>query len=525
MMLQPLSQKSAKKAVSDIQAIPAPTLGWISQQNITMGKPGTALILDNFFPYPESVDLRGGFDEHCDTTETTAVNTLMPYHAQSGSNKLFAVSNDTIYDVTTSTASATTVTTLTSSKMQYVNFVNSGSTYLWACNGADSPVHYSGSAWATPSITGLTSPSAADIINVNVYKSRLYVCFKNSLKFGYLATGAIAGACSTYELGAEFSKGGYLMAMATWTRDGGSGTDDRAVFITSEGQVAVYDGSDPSDSNNWSKVGIYNLPRPIGRRCTIEVSGDVYIVTESGIIPLSKSFLTDSASAGAIALTYDIQSAMNRAAKSYATSFGWQLMAYPKGTMAILNVPITEGSQSHQYVMNTTSGAWCRFTGQNAACWSLMGSRLFFGGYDGKVYEADVNGTDNGDDIVGDMKLYFDYCKSKAAVKDWKAVQPTIYSDGQVTPSVGLNVDYADDIPAGALVASSGGTLLLGSFNLGAEVLPPDRIISNNWVAVNAKPGRAAAVRMRVAAQGGTLPVFLQVVNFNLLFEKGSISG
>lgn len=525
MMLQPLKAKQGKGQVSSIKAIAAPTNGWVSQDNITMGRAGTALRLDNFFPYPEAVALRGGYSEHSVTGETVPVNSLMPYHAPSGSNKMFAVCNDTIYDVTTQTSAATTVTTLTSSKMQFVNFATSGGTFLWACNGNDAPVHYNGTAWATPSITGLVSPSASDIINVNVYKNRLYFCFKNSMKFGYLPVSSIAGACTTYELGGEFSKGGYLVAMATWTKDGGAGTDDRAVFITSEGQVAVFDGSDPSDPDNWSKVGVYNLPRPIGRRCAIEVGGDVFMITESGIIPLTKSFAIDAASISATAITSNIQSAMNRAAKSYKANFGWQIIAYPKGTMAILNVPLSEGVQQHQYVMNTVTGAWARFTGQNASCWALLGDTLYFGGNDGTVYEADVNGTDNGADIIGDLKTYFDFLGNKGVVKDFKMVQPVIYSDGQVTPSVGINVDYDDSPNTGALIAATGGSLLLDGFDLDDEVLPEDRIISDKWVTINAKPGRAAAVRMRVAAQGGTLPVFLQVLNFNILYEQGSISG
>ena len=53
---------------------------------------------------------------------------------------------------------------------------------------------------------------------------------------------AVAGAASMFDLGQIFTEGGYLMAMATWTVDAGYGVDDLAVFITSEGEVAVYRG-------------------------------------------------------------------------------------------------------------------------------------------------------------------------------------------------------------------------------------------------------------------------------------------
>ena len=41
-------------------------------------------------------------------------------------------------------------------------------------------------------------------------------------------------------------------AVAGWPQDGGQGIDDLTLFITSEGEVLVYAGSDPSNADDWS---------------------------------------------------------------------------------------------------------------------------------------------------------------------------------------------------------------------------------------------------------------------------------
>jgi hypothetical protein len=89
------------------------------------------------------------------------------------------------------------------------------------------------------------------------------------------------------------SKGGFLMAMATWTVDGGQGPDDLAAFITSKGQVILYKGTDPTNANAWAMVGVFDLPPPIGRRCFMRFGADVILITSQGALPLSQALPFD----------------------------------------------------------------------------------------------------------------------------------------------------------------------------------------------------------------------------------------
>ena len=116
-----------------------------------------------------------------------------------------------------------------------------------------------------------------DIIHVNVYKKRIWGVLKDSLDACFLDSDAVAGAATKFPLGSVFQRGGYLVAMATWTLDSGEGPDDYAVFISSKGEVAVYGGIDPTDATDFTLKGIFFTAPPIGRRCFCKLGADLAV--------------------------------------------------------------------------------------------------------------------------------------------------------------------------------------------------------------------------------------------------------
>lgn len=520
MMLEALGGRSGRKAKSRAKTFLAPTKGWYALENIAAAKPGTATVLENFFPRSETVDLRAGWAEHSDTGETTPVDSLMPYHGPSGVDMLFGATGDTIFDVTSSSGAASTITSLTNARLESVNFSTSGGHYLYCVNGADTAKAFDGSVWSTPAITGVTSDT---FTNVNVFKRRLFFAIKDSLSFAYLPVDSIAGAATSFAMGSIFPLGGHLVAIGTWTFDGGSGPDDHIVFLTSKGQVAIYQGSDPSDANQWSHVGTYDLPIPVGKRCMLKVGGDIYIITAEGVLPLAKSLVLDKAAVSNFAMTRNIAPVMNTSARRYGDNFGWQLIAYPKGTMAILNVPLDEGTQQQQYVMNTITGAWCKFTNQNANCWTVFRDRLFFGGNDGKVYEADSAASDGGAEIVGSMRLSDDSFGSQASLKHWHMIRVNLYADGRATPLIGMNTDYENVAPTGVVQSATSDVVLWDEFDWDEADWPAERTLFNAWQVLSERPGYAGAIHMKVSAQGTGSPILLQINGFDVTYEQGGI--
>jgi hypothetical protein len=446
------------------------------------------------------------------------IESLMAYHGTtSGDDALFAASDTSIFDVTTATPSED-VEDLSNARWQHVNFSTDGGKFLWCCNGADTPQYFDGDSWATVTITGV---SAEDTINVNIHKERLWGILKDSTDAYYLATGSIQGAATTFPLGGVFRKGGYLVAMGTWTRDGGSGPDDLAVFVSSKGEIAVYQGTDPASADTWSLVGVFEVGPPIGVRCLTKIGADLGIITIDGVLPMSQIPGMERGAAARIALTANIQPVLNQYTRDWADNFGWQLISYPRGTRAILNIPSVEGDTQIQAVMNTVTGAWCRFTGFDANCWEVFQDRLFFGGNDGVVKEADVGGTDNGEAIRFSLKQAFNYFKAKGKQKRWTRIRPIMTTSADIVPGIGLDVDFRDDVPVVPGQASAQATVLWDVAVWDVDSFPEESLFKDEWLQVSAI-GYCAALVMKGQVEGDeTVEAVLQLNAVDYEWESG----
>lgn len=507
--------------------MPAPTSGWDDESPVVETDPKKAHILDNWFPNPDYVELRKGFIEHSDLGGASAVQSLMAYQGPSGVEKLFAARDGVIYDATSSSG-VSAVTGLSNNKWQRVNFTTSGGSFLYCVNGEDTPKYFDGSTWATPTITG-TGVTPENFVNVNAHKGRLFFIPVSSTKFVYLPLDSIQGTGTTFELGGVMTRGGYLIAMGTITIDGGVGPDDHAVFITSEGQALVYQGTDPSDANAWSLVGVYDVPPPIGYRCLHKIAGDLGILTISGVLPLAKAMVVDKSAIANVALTTNINSTMTESARSFVANYGWQIITYPRANMFIVNVPVSDGNTYHQYVMNTRHGAWCRFIGQNAVCWEVFNDKLYFGGLDGKVYEADSAAQDGAQPILADMGTAFSFYGSTSSLKQYKMIRPHIVSDGRVGSAIRVHAEwgaqYQDAPPANYVGTTELSSLRWDDGRLwdDGSVWPADSIVSRQWRSVSGI-GRSASIRMRVLAESAlTNPINMRVYGFDVTYERGGM--
>lgn len=304
-------------------------------------KPTDAVICDNFDPKPGALTLRSGCDNWV-TGITGAVETLMQYAAL-GTRSLWAAANSAFYDVSASGAvGAAADTGHTNNRYQFVNFGTAGGNFLIVVNGADTPRKYNGTVWSSNAITG-SGLTDSNLIHVNAFKQRLFFIEKNTLNFWYLPVSTIAGAASKFDLSSFFTLGGELQAMGTWTIDGGDGQDDYAVFLTTEGEVAIYRGTDPALISSWFLVGIYKIGRPISRRCFVKVGSDLVVITEDGFVPLSRALITGRASPK-VAISDKISGAVSDAVRSYKSNFGWQALIYPQGDWTMFNIPLDRKS-------------------------------------------------------------------------------------------------------------------------------------------------------------------------------------
>lgn len=510
MMRQALRAKAPNRQQVAIPAsIPAPVRGWNAQAPLASMKPDDAVIMDNWIPRAGYVEIRRGSVAWAsglsDPTES-----LMVYRGDpSGGDQLFAVSGGDIYDATAEGAVGSPVKSgLTSNRLQYTNFANDGGAWISAVNGEDDPLLYDGTTWTNPTITGSSGSLTlvpATLVDVMVHKRRLMYAEKDSLRVWYLDLNAIQGTASLLDLGPVFQMGGALACMGTWSLDGGAGQDDFAVYMTTEGEVAIYQGTDPSDANYWSLVGVFAVGKPIGRRALFKFGGDLLIVTTNGVLPLSQALRFERAQENQVAITARIQDAWAEATANYSGLFGWQGIAYQQGQLAIYNVPTSELSTSVQFVQNLQTGAWCRFTGLDAFCWEVTDTAIFFGGADA-VYRWDRGITDAGADLVCDLKSAFNYFGRRGTQKQFTMLRPIINATSDVQPAIEMLTNFEERDPVAVPT-----TTIMGVSGLA---------IRQDWASVQGV-GYCGAVRAQVkVAADPDLVGILAVGDGNLIITE-----
>ncbi len=442
-----------------VKTVPASVWGWDQLNGLANMPPDHAIQLDNFIPRPGYLEIRRGYEEYATGIGSGAVETIMSYNGPTKIERFATGNNGTIYDITGGGAGiATTVTGLANQRLQYTNFTGvDGAHYIFTANGVDAPRSYNGTTWASMGVT-YAGGSQNDIIQWNGFKGHLFGIKTQSTKFIYGTVGQITGAFSVFDLGPLMTRGGYIVACATWSIDSKQTIDDYAIFITSRGQCIVYQGTDPASADTWALVSNFWIGPPIGQRCFLQIGGDLAVISIDGLLPISQMISSDRAAAGRTAFSANIMNAMNMAARSWKNNFGWQLISYPRGQLAIMNIPITENDSSQQFVMNTLTGAWCRFTNLNANVWEVSNDVAYFGGNDGEVNQWDIGSGDGDSNVTATVQTAFNYFGSRGVFKKFNTIRPIITSDGSVTPGVGINVDYGSgaSVSVPATVASTG---------------------------------------------------------------------
>jgi hypothetical protein len=523
-MILQRKKKINRGVKGQIATVPAPVGGLNARDSIANMPATDAVILDNWFPTPTNIVIRNGSSIHNDEP-TDWVESLFAYNG-AVTKELYAVADGEIREVTTSSTGAVAdVTGLTNSRWQYINYATAGGNYIYCVNGADSALLYNGTTWtsitgvSTPAITGVTT---SDLIHVNIFKNRIWFTQESSTKVWYLPTNSIGGAATSIDFGPLFRLGGYLMGMVTWTINDSSGTDDYAVFVSSEGEALVYKGYDPSSAATWGLVASFRIGRPIGRRFYTKVGSDVVMITADGAVMLSKSLLADRSSIKD-ALSDKITNLITSDVQMYNANFGWQPILYPIGNKLLVNVPRVENTAQYQYVMNTITGAWCSFgkvnntSSWNAACFEIFNDSLYYGGENG-VWLCDSGYGDDGANVAATAKPAFNYFKNRGLQKLFTMIKPYFQSNAAVTALIGINLDFSDADPVSSVPVSPGGSTSLWDVSYwNVSYWGSSDTITKNWQTVTGI-GAAATTKITVFTNQQ-----LSLQSIDYVYEAGGI--
>lgn len=443
-MPQPAQQDGINRAQRIIPAgsVPAPIGGWNTRDPLAAMAPTDAPLIENWIVRPGRVDMRRGQEDwSTEYPSTEIVETLMPWYGPSDS-VMFSATGSGIYDATAAGPVGAVSSAATNGRWQYTNFTNSAGAFLCAVNGVDDYRYFDGATWATQPtfVYDMSTLNTSELINIVGYKGRIYFARLGDLAFYYLPPEQIntgSGTLNRFNLGSVCQRGGSLTAMATWTIDGGAGTDDFIAFITSQGEVVVYTGYDPSDVTNWSLVGVYFIGKPLGRRCWFKYGGDVLLLTDRGLFPLSKALQTASIDRS-VAITDKIAPTFSSAASLYGSTFGWQIESHLAESFIFVNVP---GLPTSQFVMDVNSGGWSPFTGMDASCWLFFNGSIYYGTTE-KVVHAWTGTSDFGTNIRTAVQWAYNYLGDRGALKHIALMRPHFSASGPFSYKLSLATDF-----------------------------------------------------------------------------------
>jgi hypothetical protein len=445
------------RQVSTTKTVPSPVGGINAFDSLAAMPEQDAITLRNWYPTSYGNTLRKGYVRHAANFNGT-VETLMSWKSNTGVEKLFAIDQSGIYDITVvGDISGPADVALTEPQVQNVSLVNDGGTNLIGFNGTDNGVWYSNSGWqrllagdgvATGTWSGV---NPADLIQCTVHQKRLWAVEKDSSVGWYLPPSQIFGVAQNFDFGPLFSRGGFLQALATWTRDSGDGPDDYLLAISSAGEVAVYKGTDPNTADTWALVGVYFIGATFTRRCYTKYGGDVIILTQYGIVSMNSIINNPGESILENTISVKIQNLISNLVSEGDTREGWELTTFPPANMLILNVPGVILSQNLQIVLNTIRNSWTIFDNMAAFSWMSTTDSLLFGGSDfvyraweGYLDAADYNG-ENGKEIVTVGQQAFSFFGDIGNLKHFKMVMPTLLTSATFAYNIEVNVDYIFD--------------------------------------------------------------------------------
>jgi hypothetical protein len=370
----------------------------------------------------------------------------------------------------------------------------------------------------TYTVLGITGVNSNTFVNVNMCQNRLFFVQKDSMTFWYLPVESIGGAALDFPLGSIARSGGFLQAMGTWTLDAGYGVDDLSAFVTSMGEVIVYKGTNPSDPNAWSEVGVWQMGQTFSRRCFYKFGGDLLLLTQDGLVPMSAA-LQSSRLDPRINLTDKIYYAVSQAATVFYAEFGWQITYFASENMLILNIPTGTGFE--QYVMHTITKSWARFTGINALCWEVSADNKIYFGANGYVGQFYTQPSDNGSNIVATAQQAYSYFDSRGQNKRFTLVRPILQTDnGLPTVLCGISTDF-DTVPLTNQLAFNPSTLDVGTWDVAlwddanwGGILTTTKF----WQGVTGT-GFAGSININVASQG----IEFHWASTDYVMEKGGV--
>lgn len=347
------------------------------------------------------------------------------------------------------------------------------------------------------------------------HMNRLWFADNTTLGLYYLPLQQKSGELKELPLNAIFKRGGSIRAVYTWTVDGGTGIDDQLVIFSTNGEAAIYNGTDPD--SDFNLTGIYRFDSPMSKHSVVNYGGELYCLISTGLVPMSTLMRAESEQLGKS--DRNIFTKFDVIARTMRDRPGWMAILNHSSGRIICNQPLGALNSYQQLVRFMPAPVWASWSGLPSRCWGWVDNRMFFGSDDGKVYE--INPTylnDDGQPIKVDVQAAWSAYRTPAQ-KQFKMLRAYIISDGVPKPHLDMRVDYDTAPPFNQPDITEGST---GSEWDTADWDTADWAnairAKTNWQGVAAKGG-VGAPRMTALIRNCTF----SVTGWDVLYEPGSV--
>ena len=513
---------------------PAPTGGMDSRRNLAANDADICIYSYNMNPEEYGMAVRSGYQRWATDIQSVmsnGVTTLMPYIGQAADgseDRLFAVTNEGIYDVTTKLAVPTPkfgwpTTTGDAGYGVFTQFTtDAGQNVMFYADGANGLHIYDPGTDLWSLASGVTGVSVATINFVVQHKQRLWFGARGSSSAFYLPIGAIAGAVSTFGVGTSFRHGGTLAGIFNWTIDGGRGVDDYLIFVSRGGDVLPYFGSDPT-ATDWSLVGQYFIGRiPHGHKFGADFGGELLLLSEFGITAMGDLLKSSSAvDPSDKSLAFKITQLIRSELINKLDLPGWELeYVAPQGHLIVNVPPLNESVERLQFVLVRTTEGWCFWRKVPAECFATWNGFVVFGTNANTVEIMDypLDGGIPSLDVLGasiDYSLLTSYNNfgSPARFKRCQLMRPSFITSIAPNFRVKALYDYEiSELPQPQPLILNAGVGIWDLSLWDQAVWGGDTLLRSSKPVGGAGIGRSIAVAIRGSAQTRTWLVSIDVM-------------
>ena len=364
--------RRGQRQQAQASTIPSAIMGINAITSMAKMQPEEAIYMYNILPEDFGCEVRDGYAEWANGWTGGAAKTVMPFEGNvPADDRLFVASPEGIFDVTVEgTTNPTQVVTFLSSAgqagiCQSVNYGNDdGARFLLVTDGENGYYVWTQTTDTWDKIAmgggGITGVDPALFNYIMIWKSRVWFIQRETGLAWFLTTAeAFLGAAVKFNWGDQFRFGGPLVSLHNWTLDGGNGIDDYLVGISGSGDAIVYQGTDPTSKNDFGLVGSWYVGEvPFGNRIATEFSGELYVLSVQGLLPMSGILNGAGLNDNSSYITNKVSPYVRSVMDATLASFGWHVHVHPKQSLLYVNSPPRLGHEQVAFTLYFGHDSW-----------------------------------------------------------------------------------------------------------------------------------------------------------------------